>query len=131
MAASDDFEYYLGFYTGYRHPFGVTQKERITKEEAGKEGTYVLVKRDEKNKIVTIIKVLYDKCFFHHEYTYEKDGSLATVGIVDCTDRPILEHLEGFFSEPPKYPVCVFKAGDKNIPLFLTSEEIKKCAPKK
>jgi len=101
MAASDDFEYYLGFYTDYRYPYAVQEEERITKEQAAHEGSYVLVKRDEKNRIVTIIKVIKKKCFFHHEYRYKKNGNLASGERISCRDKPISEHLEDFYSDDP------------------------------
>jgi hypothetical protein len=103
---NDEFEYYSDFSINiYRNPpFGVARKNRITKEKAEKRGNYVLVKRDEKNRITTLINVILGgKCHFHHEYTYGTDGSLASDKSIDgCNDKPILEYLEKIAAVPSK-----------------------------
>jgi hypothetical protein len=83
--AADDLEYYRSFFTNYRHPYGV--KGRISKEEARNLKAYLVVRRDNKNRIISI-QQLYDdgkKCRFHFEYVYAENGELYSFeGIHDC-----------------------------------------------
>jgi len=87
MAVNDDVEYYSDFSKSYRHPFGVAAKNKITKEEAEGLDVYAIVKRDKENRIVSFIKMFDGKCFFHFEYAYNENGSLASYKRIDCPDQ--------------------------------------------
>ncbi|MDR3352665.1 MAG: hypothetical protein LBO00_06665 [Zoogloeaceae bacterium] len=90
--AADNLEYYRSFYTNYRHPYGVTERIADRKTaEADAQGTFLVVRRDEKGRIATI-QNLFDhggKCHFHFEYVYAKNGELLSFeNIQNC--RPYI-----------------------------------------
>lgn len=77
MAVDEDVEYYRTFYTNYKHPFGV--RDKITKEESEQLETYIIAKKDKEGRVVSIIKMHKGEVFFHFEYTYYKNGKLASM----------------------------------------------------
>jgi hypothetical protein len=56
--AANEIEHYRSFYIrNYTHPYGVNG--RVSEEDAKKLSAYVIVKRDEKNRIISM-QDLYD-----------------------------------------------------------------------
>jgi hypothetical protein len=100
MAAVDDLEYYHNLsLSKFKQPPPFASAKRITKEDAEKSNAYSIVKRDEKGRVLYLIKVVNGKCSFHLEYKYGKESVLESIKDVnsdegkDCFGRPIAEYL--------------------------------------
>jgi uncharacterized protein YuzE len=102
LMAASDLEYYRSFYTNYRHPFGV--KDRISRESAQELNAWVVARRDEKNRIISLqhIRNKGNECVFHMEYIYKKNGDLFSYEIIKNCRPYIFEPPEDIVTEHGK-----------------------------
>lgn len=85
MAADDDVEYYSRFYLKRGHPIGVSHK--TSRADAEKMTSYLIVKRDESNRILWVKKILEGELFFHFIYKYKENGKFDSVSFGEISEK--------------------------------------------